>query len=113
MTKFFFKFKKNYFWSISPIFGGKKSFTKKSGIHNLIKLSSTILKFRETIPRKKTQQTAGWTDRRSLFYETLLDTARGPTSTTAADWHLKLKDIGYNVSLSKNYCFTVSMQIIS
>ena len=40
-------------------------------------------------------------------------TARGPTSTTAVDWHFKVKDIEYNVSLTKNYCLTVSMQKIS
>ena len=40
-------------------------------------------------------------------------TAEGPTSTTAVDWHLKFKDIRYNVSLTKNYCIIVSMQKIS
>ena len=40
-------------------------------------------------------------------------TARGQTSTTAVDWHFKVKDIEYNISLTKNYCLTVSMQKIS
>ena len=26
-----------------------------------------------------------------------------PTSTTAVDWHLKVKDIEYNVDLTQNY----------
>ena len=40
MTKFFFKFKKLYFWPISPILGRAKSFPKKSGsaMYNLIKV---------------------------------------------------------------------------
>ena len=50
MTNFFFKFKKSFFLPISPTFLGKKSFSKKSGsvMHNLIKVSSTMSKFRET-----------------------------------------------------------------
>ena len=34
----------------------------------------------------------------------------GPTSTTAVHWHLKIEDVGCDVSLTKNYCLTVSMQ---
>ena len=37
----------------------------------------------------------------------------GLTSKTAVNWHLKVKDIEYNVGLTKNYCITVSMQKIS
>ena len=33
MTKFFFKFKKLYFWPISPNFWGKKSFSTKSNCY--------------------------------------------------------------------------------
>ena len=44
-----------------------------------------------------------------LFYRTLLARARRTTSTIAIDWHLKDKDIEYNVGLTKNYCITVSM----
>ena len=40
----------------------------------------------------------GWTD---LFHRILLATARGPTSRTAVDWHLKVKDMDDNVSLTK------------
>ena len=35
-------------WPIFPIFGGKKSFPKKSGTYNLTRFSSTMQKFRET-----------------------------------------------------------------
>ena len=35
------------------------------------------------------------------------------TSTTAVDWHLKVKDKKCDVGLTKNYCITVSMQKIS
>ena len=49
-------------------------------------------------------------DRQILFHRILLSTARGLTSTTAVDWHLKVKDIEYDIFLVKNYCITVSMQ---
>ena len=49
----------------------------------------------------------------TLFHRTTLAAARGSKSTTAVDWHLKVKDIEYNVSLIKYYCITVSMQKIS
>ena len=49
----------------------------------------------------------------NIFDRTLLATARVPTRRTAVDWHLKVKDIEYNFGLTKNYCFTVSMQKIS
>ena len=35
------------------------------------------------------------------------------TSIAAVNWHLKVKDIEYNVGLSKSYCITVSIQKIS
>ena len=35
------------------------------------------------------------------------------TSTTAEDWHLKVKNKKCDVGLTKNYCITVSMQKIS
>ena len=60
--------------------------------------------------QEKKQQTAGWNVRQTLFHRTLLVTARGPTSTTAEDWHLKVRDIEDNVSLTKYYYLTVSMQ---
>ena len=49
----------------------------------------------------------------TLFHRILLATAGGLTSTTSVDWHLKVKDIEYNVGLTKNYCITVNMQKIS
>ena len=52
-------------------------------------------------------------DRQTLHYRTVPATARGPTSKTAVDWHLKVKDIEYDVGLTKNYCLTVIMQKIS
>ena len=53
------------------------------------------------------------------LYHTQLDllglpaTVRGPTSTTAAGWHLNFKDIECNAILTKNYYTAVSMQKIS
>ena len=49
-------------------------------------------------------------DGQTLFHRTILATTGGPTSTTVVDWHLKVKDIKYDVGLTKNYCITVSMQ---
>ena len=52
-------------------------------------------------------------DGQTLFHGTLPATARGLASKTAINWHLRGKDIEYNVGLTKNYCITVSMQKIS
>ena len=45
----FFKFKKPYFWSIFPTFGGKKVFFKKNLaiMNNFIRVSNIVPKFRE------------------------------------------------------------------
>ena len=85
-----------YFWPTSPILGGKKCFPKKSGMHNLIRFSITMPKFKETYSSNSSrtiQRTAGWKDGQTLFHGTILVTARGITSTTAVNWHLKVKDI--------------------
>ena len=47
------------------------------------------------------------------IHGTLPATAGGLTSTAAADWHSKVKDIEYDVGLAKNYCLTMNMQKIS
>ena len=39
--------------------------------------------------------------------------AGGPTSTTAVDRHLKVKDREYHVGLTKIFCIAVSMQKVS
>ena len=52
-------------------------------------------------------------DEETLFHRILPATAGGLISTSAVDWHLKVKDIEYDVCLTKNYCITVSMQKIS
>ena len=66
----------------------------------------------DPIPRKQhnTQQD-GKMDR--PIHGTLPATAGGLTSTAAADWHSKVKDIEYDVGLAKNYCLTMRMQKIS
>ena len=51
--------------------------------------------------------------RQMILHRILLATAAGLTSTTVVDWHFEVKDIEYDVGLTKNYCLTVSMQIIS
>ena len=52
-------------------------------------------------------------DGKTLFHRIFPATARGLTSTTAVDWHLKVKNKKCDVSLIKNYCITVSMQKIT
>ena len=56
---------------------------------------------------------SGGKDGQTLFHRILPATAMGLTSKTAVNWHLKVKDIEYNVGLTKSYCITVSMQNIS
>ena len=90
-----------FFFKPYPNFLGKKSFSKK------IELSSTLeglwhhakiyinlmIQFQENI------QMLGAKDGQNLFQRILPVTNRGLTSTV--DWHLKVKDIEYNVGLTK------------
>ena len=55
---------------------------------------------------------AGQKDRQTLFHRTIPGTARSPTSTTAVDWLVQVKDIEYNIGLIKNYCITFTIQTI-
>ena len=52
-------------------------------------------------------------DGQTLFHGILPATARGLASKIAINWHLKVKNIEYNVGLANNYCITVSMQKVS
>ena len=55
---------------------------------------------------------AGRRGRQIVFHRTLLATPGGggdPKTATAVDWHLKAKDIEYDVGLTKSYCITISM----
>ena len=61
MTKSFNKIKKLHFWPIFPIFGAKKTFSKKSGsaMHNFIWICNTLPKLEktnDTIPRKRLER---------------------------------------------------------
>ena len=56
---------------------------------------------------------SGGKDGRTLFLRIVPATARGLTSTTAVDWHLKVKNKKRDVGVTKDYCITVSMQRIS
>ena len=49
---------------------------------------------------------AGWKDGQAPFHRILPATAGHLTSTTAADWHLKVQAVEYDVGLTKNYCIT-------
>ena len=63
--------------------------------------------------KKTPRQVTGGKDGQTVFHRILLATVGGLTGTTAVDWNLKVKDIAYDVSLTKNYCLTVSIQKIS
>ena len=56
---------------------------------------------------------SGGKDGQTLFHGILPATARGLASKTAINWHLKVKNIEYNVGLTNNYCITVSVQKVS
>ena len=117
MTKFFFKFKKPCFLSFLthfPIFWDKKSFSScyaqfLQGFWHHAKIQRNLMNHFKKTPR----QMSGGKDGQTLFHRILPATARGLTSKTAVNWHLKVKDIEYNVGLTKSYCITVSMQKIS
>ena len=53
---------------------------------------------------------AGQKDGQILFHRTLPATSRGLTTAAAVDKHIKVKDIEFDISLTKNYCITVSMK---
>ena len=53
---------------------------------------------------------SGGKDGQTLFHRILPATVMCLTSKIAVNWHLKVKDIEYNVGLTKSYCITVSMQ---
>ena len=53
---------------------------------------------------------SGGKDGQTLFHRILPATVMCLTSKIAVNWHLKVKDIEYNVGLTKNYCITVSTQ---
>ena len=89
-----------YLNSKNPIFGPFPQFMRQKKLQKIWLLHAQL------------GQTAGPKDRKTLFCRTLPSTARGPTSSTALDWHLKSKDTEYNIHLIKNYCIKVSMQKI-
>ena len=58
MTKFFFKFKKPYFWSILPILGAKKAFLENPALsratsYQFLAPCQNLEKTNDTIPRKR------------------------------------------------------------
>ena len=53
---------------------------------------------------------SGGKDGQALFHRIIPATTMGLTSKTAVNWHSKVKDIEYNVGLTKSYCITVSTQ---
>ena len=52
----------------------------------------------------------GWTDPISWDNSSY---CQGSSNETAINWHLKVKNIEYNVGLTNNYCITVSMKKVS
>ena len=72
--------------------------------HNSEKFNDPISRKHPDVRRKR------WID---PFHRILLATAMDLTSKTAENWHFKVKDIKYDVGLTKSSCITVSMQKIS
>ena len=94
--QFFFKFEKPYFWPISSIFGAKKVFPKNWAVmQNFLRVSSTMLKKiqRNLMIQSKKTPADDRKDGQTLFHRILPATPRSLTSTTAVDWHLKVRDI--------------------
>ena len=80
-------------------------------MHNFIMITiqrNLMMQFQEN-----TQTISGSKDGQTLFHGILPATTRGLASKTAINWHLKVKNIEYNVGLTNNYCITVSMQKVS
>ena len=74
-------------------------------------VTSTLAKSRKSNdPIPTPRQMSGGKDGETLFHGIFPATTRGLASKTAVNWHLKVKDIEYNVGLIKTYCITVSMQ---
>ena len=104
------------FWPIYLIFGAKVFPWNQVVMHNLFRVSGIMPKLREiwwSDFKKTPGQMSGGKDGKTLFIRILPATTRGLTSKTAVNWHLEVKDIEYNVGLTKNCCITVSMQKIS
>ena len=108
MNKFFFKFKKPYFWAISPIFGSKTVFFPKTPAlspttsEGFLTPSQNSEKSNDPIPIKHLDRRQDGRTSRLYFIGPLQRsparaTARGLTSATAVDWHLKGKDTECNV----------------
>ena len=97
---------KPYFWPIFQTVGANKVFSKNSSsvTHNFIRVSSTMQKLREiwwSNFKKTSGQTTGWKDKQTLFHRILPATDQVLLSTMAVHCHLKVKDIEYNVGLTK------------
>ena len=59
---------------------------------------------------------SGWNDGQTLFDRILPATTSwliSMASTTAVDWHLKMKDKKCDLGLTKNHCITATIQKIS
>ena len=99
----------DYFWPISLILEAKKVFPKNMALSYTARHApcQNSGKPDDPIPRKHVDRPQ---DGQTLFYRTLPATAGGTTSTVAVEYYLKVKDIEYNVGLTKNYCITVSMK---
>ena len=104
------------FGPFPQLLGQKKFFHEIELLCNFLRISGAMTKFREiqwSNFKKTPRQMSGGKDGQILFHRILPATARGLTTKTGVNWHLKVKDIEYNVGLTKSYWITVSMQKIS
>ena len=85
--------------------GAKNAFPQNRVVmHNLIRVSGTmpkLEKFNDPIPRKHPYR-CGDARIDNPISRILSATAMGLTSKMAVNWHLKVKDIEYDVVLTKN-----------
>ena len=100
-----------FFWSISQ-FLGQKFFHEIELLCKLLKGFWHHAKIQRILMiqlQENTQMLEG-KGGQTLFHRILPATTMGLTSKTAVNSHLKVKDIEYNVGLTKSYFITISMQ---
>ena len=107
--------KKSHLWHITTI---AKTNTPGFVMHNFILCKgfqhhaknqrNLMIQFQEN-PRDTAAQKGRQTQCQRIYPVT----DGGLTSITSVEWHLKVKDLDYNIDLIKNYCIKVNMQKIS
>ena len=77
-----------------------------SQLTSLVSLAPSKTQKNLVIKFQENTQIDGRIEEQTQFHTILAATAGVLTSTTTVDWHLKVKDVEYDVGLTKNYCIT-------